>query len=70
MEAWKLDFQLALTDNYPGVLVKWNGDNPILEIPNELVGKMTEIANFASGIWESWGGDELIFSFEDIVRHG
>ena len=59
MENWKHWLETALAKEYPGITIKWDGDDPALVIPDELENKTTEIIEYTSALWEAWGGEPL-----------
>ncbi len=62
MNNWKPLLEKALAKEYPGVTIKWNGDDPVLAIPDELESKANEIIEFTIMLWEAWGGDRRSFN--------
>ncbi len=57
MESWKPLLEKALAKEYPGTAIKWNGDDPMLIVPDELEAKENEIIEYVTALWEAWGGE-------------
>jgi hypothetical protein len=64
---WKSEIQKAVAGEYPGVSIKWSGDDPTLVIPDELENKASEIVEYVTALWMFWGG-EVKFYPERAVR--
>jgi hypothetical protein len=57
----------TLDDEYPGVCVLWQGDNPTLIIPDNLKNDgWREVVSFAEALWKIMGG-EVVFDCTNIV---
>jgi hypothetical protein len=67
MNNWKSLLEQALAEQYPGVYIKWNGDDPTLVIPDELENKALEIVECVTALWSAEGG-EVEFYPERAVR--
>lgn len=57
MKSWKEVVEDSLAEAYKGVTIKWNGDDPTLVIPNELIHKQAEIVEYTEAIWFAYGGE-------------
>lgn len=53
----KKEFEIHLADQYPGTMIKWDGDNPTLVIPDELIAQSEAIVDFATSLFSEMGGE-------------
>ena len=57
MADWKFGMERAIAQKYPGTMVRWDGDNPTLVVPDELENQAREIALFFTALWKYQGGE-------------
>jgi hypothetical protein len=67
MKNWKALLEKALAKEYEGAIIRWDGDNPTLVIPDELENKASEIVEHVTDLWYAWGG-EVKFYPEQAVH--
>lgn len=54
---WKKEIETQLAEQFPGVGVKWDGDNPTLVIPDVMIEQSETIVEFASALFTEMGGE-------------
>lgn len=55
---WKKEISTQLAEQFPGVEMKWDGDNnPTLVIPDELIVQSKTIIDFVSVLYAEMGGE-------------
>jgi hypothetical protein len=52
----KQHIEMMMSHYYPGVTIRWNGNNPTLVIPDNLVSKKDEIIQTAEACWRVKNG--------------
>ena len=57
MNNWKALLENAISKEYEGATLKWDGDAPTLVIPDELENKAPEIVEYVTALWSAWGGE-------------
>ena len=67
---WKKEYETQLADQYPGTAIKWDGDNPTLVIPDELIAQMKAIVNFATDLWRDMGGEVKFYPDQAVQTEG
>ena len=73
MENWKPLLEQAVAKAYPGVTTEWDGNVPVLIIPDELKDRSRQITDYATALWTSWGsepesGQELSNRFQILPQ--
>lgn len=59
--SWKSYIEEVVADEYPGVKIKWKGDNPTLIIPDELENNAPEIVEYTIAVWKLLGGEVVFY---------
>jgi hypothetical protein len=53
---YQQNVESAIAASYPGVTIRWDGDNPTLVIPDELIAQAADIAASVQALYKYRGG--------------
>lgn len=67
---WKKEYETQLAEKYPGTAIKWDGDNPTLVIPDELIAQSEAIVGFATILFSEMGGEVEFYPDQAVLTEG
>ena len=65
---WKKQIETQLAEQFAGTTIKWNGDNPTLVVPDELIAQSETIVGFATILFSEMGGEVKFYPDQAVHR--